>query len=251
MTAELKSCIYEGTTTHRRAKPEQNKFVYNVFMVLIDLDELRDGKLERWPVFSSATRWALASFQAEDHMAMESIANIDSRVRSIIEARTGARPGGLIRLLTNLRYGGIGFNPVSFFYVYDDSGEYVEAVVAEVGNIPWFEQHCYVSLRAKPTQQASAYMVDFGSQAKEFHVSPFMKMEKIMYQWGFNDPCEKLLVHIGLNDDGKPFFYADLDLTRSQFTAFQLARSLITQPMFTFKVIVGIHLVSQAPLPHA
>ena len=46
-------------------------------------------------------------------------------------------------LLTNLRTLGHCFNPVSFYYCFDDA-ENLEAVVAEVTNTPWGERHAYV-----------------------------------------------------------------------------------------------------------
>ena len=55
-----------------------------------------------------------------------------------------------MRLLTNLRYLGRGFNPVSFYYCYDRGRESVEAVIAEVTNIPWGERHAYVVERSGP-----------------------------------------------------------------------------------------------------
>ncbi len=65
-------------------------------------------------------------------------------VRDLVETETGHRPCGPIRLLTHLRYFGYCFNPVSFYYCYDPSGQDIVAVVAEVTNTPWGERHCYV-----------------------------------------------------------------------------------------------------------
>jgi DUF1365 family protein len=62
----------------------------------------------------------------------------------LVAARTGSAPAGPVRLLTNLRYFGHCFNPVSFYYCFDEPGERVEAVVAEVTNTPWGERHAYV-----------------------------------------------------------------------------------------------------------
>ena len=51
---------------------------------------------------------------------------------------------GPIRLLTHLRYFGHCFNPVSFYYCFNDSDEKVEAIMAEVTNTPWKERYAYV-----------------------------------------------------------------------------------------------------------
>ncbi len=42
------------------------------------------------------------------------------RVRRLVEKETGKRPKGKICLLTHLRYLGYTFNPVSFYYVWDE-----------------------------------------------------------------------------------------------------------------------------------
>ena len=44
-------------------------------------------------------------------------------VRALVAERTGTRPGGPVRLLTNLRCLGHLFNPVSFYYCFDRAGE--------------------------------------------------------------------------------------------------------------------------------
>mmetsp|Transcript_24661 Transcript_24661/g.97380 ORF Transcript_24661/g.97380 Transcript_24661/m.97380 type:complete len:296 (-) Transcript_24661:892-1779(-) len=238
----LKSCIYEGTTSHRRAAPKLNKFTYDVFMVYLDLDELKRGDLEMWPWFSSRSEFAFSELRAEDHKVMENLKHADSKVREQVERATGKLPTGPVRLLTNLRYLGFCFNPVSFFYVFDDRDEKVEAIVAEVGNIPWLEQHLYTAVRSdSASQEPSDTMVEFGEQRKEFHVSPFIKMEDIVYKWNFNDPSEKLLVNISLQDEGANFFYADLKLQRRPFTVAQMIKQLVLRPVFTVKVVLAIH----------
>ena len=63
--------------------------------------------------------------------------------------QTGARPAGPVRLLAGLRYFGHSFNPVSLYYCFDPAGERVEAVVADVQNIPWGERHPYVLARGE------------------------------------------------------------------------------------------------------
>ena len=56
----------------------------------------------------------------------------------------GTRPMGPIRMLTHLRYFGVGFNPVTFYYCFDAADTRVESIVAEITNTPWNERHAYV-----------------------------------------------------------------------------------------------------------
>ena len=69
---------------------------------------------------------------------------LDVAVRDRVEAETGRRPTGPVRMLTLLRTFGHCFNPVSFYYCYDAAGAAIEAVVAEITNTPWGERHAYV-----------------------------------------------------------------------------------------------------------
>ena len=68
--------------------------------------------------------------------------------------RTG--PQGPIRLLTQLRSFGLCFNPVSFYYCFDERRRACERVLAEVTNTPWGERHAYLLLTARPARRVCA-----------------------------------------------------------------------------------------------
>ncbi len=137
----MRSCLYEGTVRHRRFAQVEHSFAYALFLVYVDLDELDSlfGRRSFW-----STRWpALARFRRADYLGDASRPLADC-VRELVEQQTGHRPAGPIGLLTSFRYFGFEMNPVSFYYCFDNSGERIEAVVAEVNNTPWNEKHCYV-----------------------------------------------------------------------------------------------------------
>ena len=71
------------------------------------------------------------------------------RARRRARRRPDAGPPARSAYSTNLRYLGHAFNPVSFYYCFDPAGERVEAVVADVNNIPWGERHPYVMARGE------------------------------------------------------------------------------------------------------
>ena len=87
--------------------------------------------------------------------------------------RPASRPAGPVRLLAGLRYLGHSFNPVTFYYCFDPAGERVEAVVADVENIPWGERHPYVLARGERRGTVLSDELD-----KTFHVSPLMGMDQ-------------------------------------------------------------------------
>lgn len=64
----------------------------------------------------------------------------------MVEKETGQRPSDkcVIYLLTHLAYWGYCFNPVSFYYVYNEEHTEVTTIIAEVSNTPWDEMHLYI-----------------------------------------------------------------------------------------------------------
>ena len=97
----MNSCIYRGTVRHRRFGSIEHKFRYPLFMMYLDLDELDTVFEGRW--LWSTTRRALARFRREDHVG-PATQPLDQSVRNLVEAETGMRPSGRIRLLTNLSF---------------------------------------------------------------------------------------------------------------------------------------------------
>ncbi len=140
------SAIYEGWVRHRRFEPVEHEFRYPLFLAYLDLAEL-PGVLDPFPGWS-ARRRAVARFRRADFLG-DPERPLDACVRDEVEAATGSRPAGPVRLLSGLRYLGHSFNPVSFYYCFDPPGSRVEAVVADVENIPWGERHAYVLQRGE------------------------------------------------------------------------------------------------------
>jgi hypothetical protein len=127
-------------------------------------------------------------------------------------------------------------NPISLYYCFDARDEHVQAVVAEVNNTPWNEQHCYVlDLRASPQHQRMTTR-----QAKEFHVSPFLGME-MDYCWRLSAPKERLIVAIKCQAPEKEVFEAILSLRRVPITRSRLAGLLFRYPLLTLQIFVGIY----------
>lgn len=226
------SCLYEGEVRHRRFSPTSHFFRARLFLMYVDLNELPTLFERRW--FWSARRPNVAWFRRADHCGPPDQPPADS-IRDLVESRLNWRPTGPVRLLTHFRYAGFVINPVSFFYCFDESGETVQAVVAEVTNTPWNERHCYVlDLRGKSGRVLTAL------QPKAFHVSPFLDLQ-YDYHWRLSAPGQKLLVQISNhNEQGRPFD-AMLLMTRTPLTTWNLARVLLRYPLMTLQVYLGIY----------
>jgi DUF1365 family protein len=229
------SAVYEGSVRHRRFEPIEHSFRYRFFLIYLDLDEL-PGVLDPFPLYS-ARRRAPASFRRADFMG-DPRRPLDECARDAVEAETGTRPAGPVRLLTGLRYLGHSFNPVSFYYCFDPAGERVEAIVADVENIPWGERHAYVLARGKSEGTVLTDELD-----KRLHVSPLMGMEQT-YGFRASEPGERLAVHIESRPRagaGSKSFDATLSLRRRELSRPLLAGMLARYPAMSLQVVAKIY----------
>jgi uncharacterized protein len=230
----MNSAIFEGRVRHRRMLPVPHAFRYRLFMMFLDLDELETVFRGRW--LWSVRRIAVARFRREDHFG-DPHEPLDVSIRRHVQQETGRWPRGPVRLLTHLRYFGYCFNPVSFFYCYDEDDKEVETIVAEVNNTPWGERHLYVlNDHARSGNQICR---EFAPK-KVMHVSPFMSMD-VQYLWRFTTKDDRLFVHMETARGTEKIFDATLALTRSEVSGPSLARVLLCHPLMTLKVIAAIH----------
>ncbi|HSF14470.1 MAG TPA: DUF1365 domain-containing protein [Vicinamibacteria bacterium] len=223
----MESCLYEGRLRHRRFAPVENVFEYPIFMLQLDLSEVE--------AFFSRRSWftTVARFRRGDHLGPEA-EPLDESVRNLVEAQLGVRPRGAVRLLTHPSYFGYRFNPVSFYYCYGEGdAPRLEAIVAEVNNTPWGEQHAYVFSAARG--RLNRYRFD-----KAFHVSPFMSMD-LTHDWAFAAPGKRLAVHMENFEAGERIFDATLSLKRVEASNAALNRVLWAYPAMTLQVIAKIY----------
>jgi hypothetical protein len=151
-------------------------------------------------------------------------------------ARQGIRlPDGPIFLLTNLRYLGYTFNPISLFYCYSREGQ-IETILAEV-NSTFGESHNYWLSTENQVSSPNSRMYRC---PKAMHVSPFMPM-KLDYRFVLPPPGERLIAHMNTLDGEQSWFDATLRLRREPWSARSIRRALLRFPWVTAKVIAAIH----------
>lgn len=239
------SAVYEGWIRHRRFEPVAHSFRYPLFLMYLDLEEL-PGVLDPYPGWS-ARRRALARFRREDFIGDPALPLAES-AREVVAAETGHRPTGPVRLLAGLRYLGHSFNPVAFYFCFDSAGARVEAVVADVRNIPWGERHAYVLARGRREGPVLSGELD-----KELHVSPLMGMDQ-RYSFRAGEPGRRLAVHIesrpregsaaGNAETGRlapKSFDATLALRRRELSHPLMARLLARYPAISLQVVARIY----------
>lgn len=228
------SAIYTGEIIHRRHRPHAHAFRYPLFMIYLDLAEIDSAFTGRW--LWSVNRRNLAEFRRSDFLGAAEVP-LDQAVRDRVEQETGQRPLGPIRVLAHLRYFGLAFNPVAFYYCYAADGMTLETIVAEITNTPWRERHAYVLALSQAGAQGGMHTWEFD---KQFHVSPFLPMDR-RYHWRFKPPGPDLNVHMRVEDGTVTEFDASLRLQRQPMLAWNLARALMRFPLMSLQVVLAIH----------
>jgi uncharacterized protein len=186
-------------------------------MSYMDLDELPQLFKGRW--LFSLNRLNLVCFLRKDFLDPEKT-DLKQAVLDRVQEKTGQRPTGPVRLLTHLRYFGLSFNPVSFYYCFEADGHTVHSIVAEITNTPWKERFAYVLPIAQAETHGSAWHWQFD---KAFHVSPFLPMQ-MHYSWRFQNPEQHLRVHMIVCPQGDDTSLAD-QATRKTSLADQATRN--------------------------
>ncbi len=177
---------------------------------------------------------AIISFNRKDYHGDQD-QSLDTAVRTTVLKKTGVNLKGPIRLLTHLRYFGYCFNPVSFYYCFDEYDNDVELVMAEVTNTPWQERYTYIiSDKTKVNDKLTANM------NKDFHVSPFWGMDHD-YEWIFTQPQNRLLVNMKNFKDEQKVFDATLTLNRIALNSKNLIIEILRFPFLTARIVFRIH----------
>ena len=217
---------------HKRLRPFVQRFVYRVFSLWIDLEEL--PWLHRQLRLFSHNRFNLFSFHDRDHGACDGTA-----LRPWIEAQLHLAgrdiAGGPIRLLCFPRVLGYVFNPLTIWFCHRPDGT-LDSILYEVRNT-FGEKHGYlIPLNGRlPAGAAIRQTCDKG-----FYVSPFIGMEA-RYRFKLTVPDERLFVAILQDVPKGPQLIATQRGLRQHLSDATLLRACFGRPLLTLKVIAGIH----------
>lgn len=239
----LRSRLYTGWVRHRRFKPVEHAFSYPLFMTFLDIHEI-DKAMAQHP-FWSATGFNLAQFKRSDYLEPRDLPLHEALAQQVLE-NTGGQISGPVSLLTHLRYFGFNFNPVSFYFCFDASGQQLELIVAEITNTPWGERHRYY-LTTVPEKFPRAIAQNIGTRqvhifdfAKAFHVSPFNPMQ-MHYRWSFKYHAGQMVIHMDNSMNGEKHFDATLHLEEKIMNRRNMGSVLIKFPLMTLRVVTGIY----------
>jgi DUF1365 family protein len=224
--------IYKGTIRHRRFTPFNHFFNYPIFMVFFDIAKVETMIKKSW--LWNINKPSLISFYRKDYHGNQN-ESLDAAVRATVFKKTGQDLKGPIRILTNLRYFGYCFNPVSFYYCFDQADQEVELIMAEVTNTPWKERHSYIISDKLSKEKSLTAILD-----KEFHVSPFWGMDHD-YEWVFSQPEEGLVVNMKNFKQKDKVFDVTLIMNRKTLNEKNLIKQMLRFPFLTLRVVFRIH----------
>ena len=255
---------------HARFIPKPHRFVYRIFMLAIDLDELPSlhRRLHLFSVNASnlysfretdflptaeslhnqsqtPTRHLisdkLASSPAASSLPSATVPSLKARVLTFLVSRSvDLGPGGRIELVTLPRVFGYLFNPVSFYFCYDSTGTCVAAISEVTNTFREMKPYFLGPETFRPAASASASGAFHLRTPKNFYVSPFSDVD-VAFDFNLRPPASTLSVQI---DD---FTGPDRTLTSTltgparPLTDSRLAWFTLKYPLITLRIISLIH----------
>lgn len=219
----MKSKIYEGLVAHERFYPKAHKFQYPVYCYGLDLDEL--SALDQSVRLFGYNRGRPVSIHDHDYLDDRPGSIREKLVRILTEKKPDLSVASVM-MITSARYLNYVFNPVSFYYCFDATGD-VCAMAAEVNNT-FGERHLYLPEKGNWTPDADdpeKYYIE-----KAFHVSPFNNLDG-RYEFSFPKPVKELDIRINLIRDGAVAFSARLWGVPVALTSAGLLKTMLRHPV--------------------
>ena len=213
----LRSALYEGTVTHRRAQPD-HRFTNRVALPLLFLDEMAELRavhplVDLDPSPHRRRRPAAMRLYRDDYLPSDA-PTVQEAVEETVRA-AGGSVRGPVAMLGHVRTWGWLFNPLTLYYCFDPSGLFVEWTVLEVSNTPWHERCRYVV--GPPGEHRFP---------KAMHVSPFLPAHGA-YTLRYSPPAEGLRVSLDFEAPRPATPYRRWDEPSPQRRVPQLAASMV------------------------
>jgi DUF1365 family protein len=232
----MNSCLYRATVMHNRLAPKPHRFHYNVFMFYIDLDEI--DLLSKKFAMLSHNRFNFFSFRDKEHLQLPAD-NPDVSKHTKEHILDYLSQNGInavnpkIMLLTNLNVLGYNFNPVSFYFCFDENNQPI-CCVAEISNTFREMKPFFMGLENFSDNRF------IHRKEKYFYVSPFIDHDTSL-DFNLTIPGEKLNIRIDDYKDGNRFFISTLMGNRKPITNLNLLKYSIRFPFIPLKIITLIH----------
>jgi DUF1365 family protein len=220
--------IYAGKISHVRIEKFIHRFIYRLWMLAVDLDDL-DQFAARSRLFRH-NRAGLISLQDRDHGPRDG-STLRPWAEAILLAHGQEIYAARIRFMVIPRILGYAFNPLAFYFCYAADGT-LGVVLHQVKNT-FGDQVTYV-IPVVPGSGTVRQMV-----AKSMHVSPFFDMNG-QYDFTFSRPGPQFRLGIRYKASA-PRLNVVMALRAIPATDNALAAQFLRMPFMAFKVIAAIH----------
>ncbi|WP_082461416.1 DUF1365 domain-containing protein [Pedobacter sp. PACM 27299] len=245
----MNSSLYSCRVMHHRLAPKTHSFGYRVYLFYLDIEEL--PMLAKKLSWLSVNRFNLFNFRDKDHLHLpKEIAdwhqdsgqqsstdqnkNLRDKLRKYLYKNGLELGAGRVMLLTNLAVLGYNFNPVSFYFCFDEQGAPLCAV-AEISNT-FREMKLFLIKKEEMKEERFRQRIE-----KYFYVSPFIDLDTL-FDFDLAIPNEKLTIRIDDYDQqGNRFFLSTLMGDRKPLTNTNLLRYFFSIPMIPLQVMSLIH----------
>ena len=132
----MESALYKCLVMHNRLSPKKHRFTYNVFMAWLDID-LLEATGKKLSLFSY-NKSNVFSFRDTDHFKYpegdaRNVLNTRQKLNLYLQSKGITQMPSKVFLLTHVRMFGYVFNPVSFYFCYNEQGT-CTFVVTEISN---------------------------------------------------------------------------------------------------------------------
>lgn len=222
--------LIQGRTFHGREGATENAFRYSVDYLLVNPDAT--GPL---PWLMSRNGRNVVSLMDRDNGGPRGKGRSTGWVQDVLRDHDLDHVAHEILLLSQPRFLGHVFNPVSFWLIHDKDGA-LRVVIAEVNNT-FGHRHNYLIHHDDLRPIAKS---DTLTARKMFHVSPFLPVDG-EYRFRFNLGATRIGVWIDYRAGDKRLF-TNLIGPRRPLTSWEILRSALRRPLASWRVLSLIHM---------
>jgi len=230
----MNSRLYECHVMHARFSPRRHAFRYRIFLFALDLDEL--GELDRRLSLFSHEGHAPYSFRDADFLPTNEPAGapLKARVEALLHRHGVDLAGGRVLLITLPRVAGFLFNPVSFYFCFDRTGQPI-AAIPEVTNT--FREMKPFFLGPETRDAAGRFHLRL---PKHFYVSPFSDVD-VAFDFLLPVPGTEMAIQIDDYIGEERTLTSRLTGSAKPLTDARLAWYTVLYPLITLRILLMIH----------
>ena len=212
--------IFHTSVYHTRTEPVKHAFKYNIYNLGFDVSSW--NQLQSYCFILGIDKPGLWSLKSRDYLT-DTTETLSEKVKYWLKQNGETETPDSVYLITMPRFGPFGFNPVNY-YLCSKQDDPVAWLIVEINNT-FGEKHLYVLGKNIRKESEGAMSWDC---PKEFHVSPFNRVEGD-YQITLKlEPVLKISVEVFKN--GNSFFSASMVCKPINLNHWNSLRTLAQMP---------------------